>query len=120
MPDAIVDQVIAAIGRTRAHTVDITGGAPELHPRFRDLVEAAVAAGKHVMDRCNLTVLLPLRNRELVEWLAARAVEIVASLPHYRRPSTDAQRGRACSTARSRRCGCSTPPATGAATRRAA
>jgi radical SAM/Cys-rich protein len=93
MPDAIVDQVIAAIGRTSAHTVDITGGAPELHPRFRDLVEAAVAVGKHVMDRCNLTVLLLPRNRGLVEWLAARAVEIVASLPHYRRPNTDAQRG---------------------------
>ncbi len=93
MPDAIVDQVIAAIGRTSAHTVDITGGAPELHPRFRDLVEAAVAAGKHVMDRCNLTVLLLPRNRGLIDWLAARKVEIVASLPHYRRPSTDAQRG---------------------------
>jgi radical SAM/Cys-rich protein len=93
MPDAIVDEVIAAIGRTRAHTVDITGGAPELHPRFRDLVEAAVAAGKHVMDRCNLTILLLPRNRGLVDWLAARKVEIVASLPHYRRPNTDAQRG---------------------------
>src|SRR5262252_1439777 len=52
MSDEIVDIVIAAIGRTRAHTVDITGGAPELHPRFRDLVDAAVTAGKHVMDRC--------------------------------------------------------------------
>src|SRR5262245_32836849 len=93
MPDAIVDQVIAAIGRTSAHTVDITGGAPELHPRFRDLVEATAAAGKHVMDRCNLTVLLLPRNRGLIDWLAARAVEIVASLPHYRRPNTDAQRG---------------------------
>src|SRR5262245_39201602 len=93
MPDEIVEQVIAAIRRTRAHTVDITGGAPELHPRFRDLVEAAVAAGKRVMDRCNLTVLLLPRNRGLIEWLAARKVEIVASLPHYRRPNTDAQRG---------------------------
>jgi radical SAM/Cys-rich protein len=93
MPDAIVDEVIAAIGRTRAHTVDITGGAPELHPRFRDLVEAAVAAGKHVMDRCNLTILLLPRNKGLIDWLAERKVEVVASLPHYRRPNTDAQRG---------------------------
>jgi len=93
MPDEIVDQVIAAIIRTRAHTVDITGGAPELHPRFRDLVEAAVAAGKHVMDRCNLTVLLLPRNKGLVDWLAERKVEVVGSLPHYRRPNTDAQRG---------------------------
>jgi radical SAM/Cys-rich protein len=93
MSDAVMEQVIVAIGRSRAHTVDITGGAPELHPRFRDLVDAAVAAGKHVMDRCNLTVLLLRRNAGLIEWLARCGVEIVASLPHYRRPNTDAQRG---------------------------
>jgi radical SAM/Cys-rich protein len=93
MSDAIMDAVIAAICRTRAHTVDITGGAPELHPRFRDLVDASVAAGKHVMDRCNLTILLLPRNNGLVGWFADRKVEIVGSLPHYRRPNTDAQRG---------------------------
>jgi radical SAM/Cys-rich protein len=93
MDDAIVEQVLAAIRRTGAHTVDLTGGAPELHPRFRDVVQAAVHAGKHVMDRCNLTVLLLPRNASLADWLAERNVEIVASLPHYRRPNTDAQRG---------------------------
>jgi radical SAM/Cys-rich protein len=93
MDDATVEQVIAAIRRTGAHTVDLTGGAPELHPRFRDVVQAACNAGKHVMDRCNLTVLLLPRNAGLVDWLAERHVEIVASLPHYRRPNTDAQRG---------------------------
>jgi radical SAM/Cys-rich protein len=93
MDDATVEQVLAAIRRTGAHTVDLTGGAPELHPRFRDVVQAAIDAGKHVMDRCNLTVLLLPRNAGLVDWLAERNVEIVASLPHYRRPNTDAQRG---------------------------
>jgi radical SAM/Cys-rich protein len=93
MDDATVEQVIAAIRASSAHTVDLTGGAPELHPRFKDLVQAAFDAGKHVMDRCNLTVLLLPRNAGLVDWLAARNVEIVASLPHYRRPNTDAQRG---------------------------
>lgn len=93
MDDATVAQVIAALQATSAHTVDLTGGAPELHPRFRDVVQAAFDAGKHVMDRCNLTVLLLPRNAGLVDWLAARNVEIVASLPHYRRPNTDAQRG---------------------------
>jgi radical SAM/Cys-rich protein len=93
MSDAVVDRVLAAIERTRAHTVDITGGAPELHPRFRDVVAAARAAAKHVMDRCNLTILLLPRNSGLIDWLAEREVEMVASLPHYRRPSTDAQRG---------------------------
>jgi len=93
MDDATVEHVIAAIRASGAHTVDLTGGAPELHPRFRDLVQAAVDAGKHVMDRCNLTVLLLPRNAGLVDWLAERGVEVVASLPHYRRPNTDAQRG---------------------------
>jgi radical SAM/Cys-rich protein len=93
MPDAVVDRVIAAIARTGAHTVDITGGAPELHPRFRDLVAAAAKAGRHVMDRCNLTVLLLPRNAGLVDWLAELGVEIVASLPHHRKLNTDAQRG---------------------------
>jgi radical SAM/Cys-rich protein len=93
MADAVLDRVIAAIGRTGAHTVDITGGAPELHPRFRELAAAGRAAGKHVMDRCNLTVLLLPRNAGLVDWLAEHEVEVVASLPHYRRPNTDAQRG---------------------------
>jgi radical SAM/Cys-rich protein len=93
MSDETVDQVIAAIGPSSAYTVDITGGAPELHPRFRDVVDASVAAGKHVMDRCNLTVLLLPRNADLVPWFAERGVEVVASLPHYRRLNTDAQRG---------------------------
>jgi radical SAM/Cys-rich protein len=93
MDDAVVEHVIGAIQRSAAHTVDITGGAPELHPRFRNLVEASVAARKHVMDRCNLTVLLLRRNAGLIDWLAQHGVEVVASLPHYRRPNTDAQRG---------------------------
>jgi len=93
MDDATVDLVTAKIRSSFAHTVDLTGGAPELHPRFRSVVQAAVDAGKHVMDRCNLTVLLLPRNAGLVDWLAERNVEIVASLPHYRRPNTDAQRG---------------------------
>jgi radical SAM/Cys-rich protein len=93
MPDSVVERVIAAIARSSAHTVDITGGAPELHPRFRDVVRAALDAGKHVMDRCNLTVLLLPRNAGLVDWFAECGVEVVASLPHYRKPNTDAQRG---------------------------
>lgn len=93
MSDAVLEQVIAAIGRSSAHTVDITGGAPELHPRFRDLVSASVAAGKHVMDRCNLTVLLLPRMAGLLDWFGELGVEVVASMPHHRRPNTDAQRG---------------------------
>lgn len=75
------------------HTIDITGGAPELNPRFRDLVDAAVAKGRHVIDRCNLTVLLLPKFADLPAWLGERGVELVCSLPHARARNTDAQRG---------------------------
>jgi radical SAM/Cys-rich protein len=88
-----VEACLRALDQTNAHTVDLTGGAPELHPEFRFLVDQAVARGKHVIDRCNLSVLLLPRNKGLANWLGERGVEIVASLPHYRRRNTDAQRG---------------------------
>ena len=56
MPDAVVDACLAFLERSDVATLDITGGAPELHPRFEDLVTRARAAGRHVMDRCNLTI----------------------------------------------------------------
>jgi len=88
-----VDACLAALDRTEAHTVDLTGGAPELNPSFRRLVEECTSRGKHVIDRCNLTVLLLDRCRDLPEFFAARGVEVVCSLPHFRRRNTDAQRG---------------------------
>jgi radical SAM/Cys-rich protein len=88
-----VDACLSALDQTAAHTVDITGGAPELHPEFQYLVDEAHKRGKHVIDRCNLSVLLLARNAGLAEWLGDRDVEIVASLPHYRQRNTDAQRG---------------------------
>jgi radical SAM/Cys-rich protein len=88
-----VDACFRALDQTAAHTVDLTGGAPEIHPHFRFVVEQAVARGKHVIDRCNLSVLLLQRNAGLVEWLGEHGVEVVASLPHYRKRNTDAQRG---------------------------
>jgi radical SAM/Cys-rich protein len=88
-----VEACLRALDRTEAHTVDITGGAPELNPHFRYLVDECVKRGKHVIDRCNLTVLLLPTQRDLPEWLAERGVEVVCSLPHYRQRNTDAQRG---------------------------
>jgi radical SAM/Cys-rich protein len=84
---------LAALARTEIPTVDITGGAPELCPSFRRLVEGAHALGRHVIDRCNLTVLLLPSQRDLAEFLAAHRVEVVASLPYYLEAETDAQRG---------------------------
>lgn len=88
-----IDACLQALDRTTAHTVDLTGGAPEIHPHFKYVVEEAVQRGKRVIDRCNLSVLLMQRNAGLAEWLGERGVEIVASLPHYRKRNTDAQRG---------------------------
>ena len=88
-----VDACLAALDRTQAHTVDLTGGAPELNPNFRYLVDECTARGKHVIDRCNLTVLLLPRHTDLPQFMAERGVEVVCSLPHFRRRNTDAQRG---------------------------
>lgn len=88
-----IEACLRALDQTQAHTVDITGGAPELNPHFRYLVDQCVARGKQVIDRCNLTVLLLPRMQDMPQWLAERGVEVVCSLPHYRQRSTDAQRG---------------------------
>jgi radical SAM/Cys-rich protein len=87
------EQCIRALARTDIATVDITGGAPELNPSFRWLVSEARRLGRHVIDRCNLTVLLLPSQADLAEFLAGHKVEIIASLPYYRAEQTDAQRG---------------------------
>jgi radical SAM/Cys-rich protein len=87
------DLCIRALAQTEIPTVDITGGAPELNPSFRYLVEQAKALGRHVTDRCNLTALLVASEADLGEFLARHQVEIIASLPYYRAAQTDAQRG---------------------------
>jgi radical SAM/Cys-rich protein len=87
------EQCIRALAKTDIPTVDITGGAPELNPNFRWLVEQSRALGRRVMDRCNLSVLLLPSQAGLAEFLAGHRVEIVASLPYYRATQTDAQRG---------------------------
>jgi len=75
------------------HTVDITGGAPELNPEFRWFVREVRALGRRVLDRCNLTILETPTHRDLPEFFAAHAVEVVCSLPHYLGGPTDRQRG---------------------------
>ena len=94
MDDATLESVLAFLAARRAGTLDITGGAPELHPRFRALVERARGLGAHVMDRCNLTVLEQPDQEGTAEFLAAQQVEIVASLPCYTLELVDRQRGK--------------------------
>jgi radical SAM/Cys-rich protein len=75
-------------------SLDITGGAPELHPQFRELVLRGRSFGAHVMDRCNLTVLEEPGQEDLAEFLAANEVEVIASLPCYLEDNVDRQRGK--------------------------
>jgi radical SAM/Cys-rich protein len=84
---------LQALEKTTIPTVDITGGAPELNPDFRWLVTECRARGRHVIDRCNLTVLELPSQQDLAAFLADHQVEVVCSLPHYRAPNTDRQRG---------------------------
>jgi len=87
------EQVIELLRRHPIPTLDITGGAPELNPSFRWMVGAARKLGRHVIDRCNLTVMLVKGQSDLAEFLAEHRVEVVASLPSFRKAGTDTQRG---------------------------
>lgn len=93
MTRATAEQVVELLRRHPITTLDITGGAPELNPGFRWLVEQARALGRKVIDRCNLTILLTAPHASLAQFLADHEVQVVASLPSFRSAGTDAQRG---------------------------
>ncbi|MFO1360171.1 arsenosugar biosynthesis radical SAM (seleno)protein ArsS [Plasticicumulans sp.] len=87
------EAVLELVAVSGATTLDLTGGAPELNPHFRWLVETAHARGVQVMDRCNLTILSEPGHEDLADFLAAHRVEVVASLPCYLEDNVDGQRG---------------------------
>ena len=89
-----IDLVIDYMQRFPIATLDLTGGAPELNPEFRRLVQAARAQGIQVMDRCNLTILSEPGQEGLAEFLAQQQVEVVASMPCYLPDNVDQQRGK--------------------------
>ena len=89
-----VELIPQVLRHCQLKTLDLTGGAPELHPQFRDLVSAARALGVAVIDRCNLTILSEPGQESLAEFLAESGVRIVASLPCYEKERVDLQRGR--------------------------
>ncbi len=93
MDRATIDACLKVLKSTAIPVLDITGGAPEMHPEFRYLARAARELGRHVIDRCNLTLLTVAGGEELADFLAEQRIEVVASLPHYRAVSTDRQRG---------------------------
>ena len=76
------------------HTVDITGGAPEMNPNFRWFVEEVSKMGKQVIDRCNLTIIVANKKyNDLPEFLAKHKVQVISSLPYFSKSRTDKQRG---------------------------
>ncbi len=89
-----IDEVVAFLKASGVKVLDLTGGAPEMNPHFRNLVRRARALDVHVMDRCNLTILEEPGEEDLAEFLAAYQVEIVASLPCYLEENVDRQRGK--------------------------
>ncbi len=92
---ASVQRVLAILAASPSVVeVDITGGAPELHPHFRLLLEGARDLGKSVIDRCNLTVLFEPGMEDLAEFLARNEATIIASLPCYSPKNVEAQRGK--------------------------
>jgi radical SAM/Cys-rich protein len=93
MSSEVVDACLRVLAGSGIGTLDITGGAPELHPEFRRIVETASRLGRRVIDRCNLTVTRLPNYRYVPGFLAEHRVRIVASLPYYQSRQTDAQRG---------------------------
>src|SRR3954464_4461219 len=91
MSPSVVEEVVAFL--PRVETLDIPGGAPELHPQFRELVAHARRLGRHVIDRCNLTILQEPGQEGLAAFLARERVEVIASLPCYTLELVDRQRG---------------------------
>ena len=94
MSEATLALVCDVLDKRRIATLDLTGGAPELHPGFRRLVTAARDLGVKVVDRCNLTILLEDGQENLADFLARQQVEVVASLPCYLEDNVDRQRGK--------------------------
>ncbi len=90
-----MQQCLDVIAQTGAHTLDLTGGAPEMNPDFRWFVEAASAAGvKDFIVRSNLTIIRANKKyHDLPEFFAKYGIHVVSSMPHYTKGKTDKQRG---------------------------
>jgi radical SAM/Cys-rich protein len=89
-----IEHILEVLRQPSIHTLDLTGGAPEMNPMFRQLVTTARELDVTVIDRCNLTILLEPGYQGTAEFLADNQVQIVASLPCYMEENVDGQRGK--------------------------
>ncbi len=94
MTEQTISDILAVLKRPGVHSLDLTGGAPEMNPLFRELVSKATTMGIKVIDRCNLSILSEPGYEDLTEFLTRHKVEIVASLPCYLEENVDGQRGK--------------------------
>ncbi|MEE8484863.1 MAG: arsenosugar biosynthesis radical SAM (seleno)protein ArsS [Nitrospinota bacterium] len=94
MSPEIVEHCLRALKDSEIPTVDITGGSPEMHPRYREFAAECAKAGKTVITRTNLTILLEKGYDDLIDFFKEHRLEVIASLPYYRRQETDAMRGK--------------------------
>lgn len=88
-----VDRILDWYDDNPVDVVDLTGGAPEMNPSFRYMVTEFKKRHAHIMDRCNLTILLHPGYEGTAEFMAEHNVEIVASMPCYSPENVNAQRG---------------------------
>ena len=89
-----MNQCLDVLEHLPVRTVDLTGGAPEMNPEFRWFVQALRSLGKHVMVRCNLTIIVANKKfNDLPEFYRDHHLEVVSSLPFYNAERTDRQRG---------------------------
>ena len=90
-----VDRVVDWLATTDIHTVDLTGGAPEMIPDFKYFITRVkdLSPPRHIIDRCNLTILLEPGYEDFAQFLADNDVEIIASMPCYSPGNVNAQRG---------------------------
>lgn len=94
MDRATLQKCLDILQEYKIPQVDITGGAPEMNPHFRWFVESCHQMGIHVMNRCNLTIIMANKKyHDLPEFFAANKVEVISSLPYYNKNRTDNQRG---------------------------
>lgn len=93
MTEPVMESIIDILGRGKFRRIDITGGAPELHPRFREFVDRIRRTGSPVQVRTNLTVLVELGLREMIGFFRERRIGLAASLPCYLQSNVDSQRG---------------------------
>lgn len=85
---------IEAIRVSGAHTVDLTGGAPEMNPEFRWFVEELSKLDKKIIVRCNLTIIVANKKyNDLPAFFKTNKIEVVSSLPYFTASKTDSQRG---------------------------